>query len=160
MTDIFTDATAIEFEDAPPEIDALLRAGVIAHRSDRKAADRLFRQALDAAPHVLATYFCLYKILAYMGRLDEAAAMAVSGITEATHQLGWPAAPDAWPAGVTAHDGPARFALFSLKALAFIELKRGDAPAAQRHLAALARLDPQGQVGWTVIAELAQGVAA
>lgn len=159
MTDIFADTT-VDFAEAPAEIDALLRQGVVLHRTDRKGADKLFRQALDAAPHVLATYFCLYKILTYMGRLDEAKAMAVSGITEATHQLGWPDAPDEWPLGVTAHDGPERFALFSLKALAFIELKRGNEAAAQTHLAALARLDPTGQVGWPVIAELAQGVAA
>jgi len=56
-------------------------------------------------------------------------------------------------------EGAARFALYTLKALAFIELKRGNEDVALRHLDRLAVLDPTGSVGWTVIAELAQGVA-
>ena len=66
--------------------------------------------------------------------------------------------PADWPANE--HDaGPARFAMFTLKALAFIELKRGNRDTALQHLAKLALLDPSGSVGWPVISQLAEGVA-
>jgi hypothetical protein len=44
-----------------------------------------------------------------------------------------------------------------LKALAFVRLKRGERAAARAVLRLLARLDPEGSVGWSVIAALADG---
>ena len=92
-----------------------------------------------------------------MGSLDYAADVAAQGMKEATRQAGWPSDPTAWPAQAEAHDGPARFALYTLKALSFIELKRGRSDTAKEYLDILSRADPQGSVGWKVIEELAQG---
>jgi hypothetical protein len=55
-------------------------------------------------------------------------------------------------------DGPGRFALYTLKALAFIHLRRNDRDQANKLLAALRRLDPTGAVGWPVVAALAEGI--
>lgn len=55
-------------------------------------------------------------------------------------------------------EGPARFALYTLKALAFIHLRRNEPAEAEAILGALTRLDPQGFVGLSVIAELTEGL--
>jgi hypothetical protein len=64
-----------------------------------------------------------------------------------------------WPPQNSAGAPPARFALFTLKALSFIELKRGKRDVALDHLRTLSIVDPGGTVGWPVIYDLAQGIA-
>lgn len=150
----------INFGSVPDEVDELLQAGVLAHRQHKSAADALFRQALALDPSALPTYFCLYKIHTYSGRLDEARAMAEAGLKEAARQAGWNADWRQWQPARTGAADPGRFALYTLKALSFIAL-RDDRPAdAAAMLDALRTLDPQGEVGWPVVAELAEGCAA
>jgi len=151
------DAPPIDFGDLPASINDLLQRGVVAYRTDRVLADALFRQALAMAPQQLATYYCLYKIHTYIGNLDFAASVAWQGLSEAARQAGWSADPASWAPQNAAGGGPARFALFTLKALSFIELKRGNRATALQHLASLEFLDPSGSIGWAVISELAQG---
>ncbi|MDR3469048.1 MAG: hypothetical protein P4M07_24230 [Xanthobacteraceae bacterium] len=153
------DHDTINFGELPAEVDALLQRGVAAYRSNYAEADRLFRQALALAPGELPVYFCLYKIHTYRGHLDQAEAAARLGLAEATRQAGWPADWREWRAGHDAADGAARFALYTLKALAFIQLRQGDVALARQMLDVLARLDPTGSVGWTVVAALADAAA-
>ncbi|QGM96582.1 hypothetical protein [Methylocystis parvus] len=157
--DIFREAEGVDFGTLPGPVDTLLQQGVVAYRSDRVRADRLFRQALDLAPEALAAYFCLYKIHTYMGNLEVAKEAALDGMREAARQAGWASDPKLWPREQSHTDGPARFALFTLKALSFIELKRGDRAAVDSLLDILSRVDPAGSVGWPVIAALAEGAA-
>ncbi|CAJ0890276.1 hypothetical protein AMST5_04031 [freshwater sediment metagenome] len=157
--DIFREAEGVNFGALPGPVDTLLQQGVVAYRSDRERADRLFRQALDLAPEALAAYLCLYKIHTYMGNLEVAREAALDGLREAARQAGWSADPKLWPKGQSNADGAARFALFTLKALSFIELKRGHRAAADALLGILAEVDPAGSVGWPVIASLAEGAA-
>jgi hypothetical protein len=154
------DSDVVNFGELDPKTNEILQQGVVAYRTEPARADRLFKQALALAPQELAPYYCLYKIHTYMGSLDYAADVAAQGMLEATRQAGWPSEPDAWPAQSGPLDGPARFALYTLKALSFIELKRGRRDVTMRYLAILARSDPQGSVGWTVIEELAQGAVS
>ena len=158
MIELSSDSDTVNFGELRPEINDLLQRGVIAYRSDREKADRLFRDALERAPGELATYFCLYKIHTYMGSLDFAADVAADGLREAARQAGWSSDPKLWPSAAEASDGPSRFALFTLKALSFIELKRGRREVALEHLRTLSIADPNGSVGWTVIQDLAHGV--
>jgi tetratricopeptide (TPR) repeat protein len=153
------DADAVNFGELDPKTNELLQQGVVAYRTDREKADSLFKQALALTPEELAPYYCLYKIHTYMGSLDYAADVAAEGMKQASRQAGWPSDPAAWPAQVDAQNGPARFALYTLKALSFIELKRGHSETAKEYLDILSRADPQGSVGWKVIEELAQGSA-
>jgi Tfp pilus assembly protein PilF len=90
MTELLRELDLINFGDLPEAVDALLQQGVAAYRHDRSQADRLFRQALAAAPQELPTYFCLYKIHTYQGNLDEAQTAAENGLKEAANQAGWP----------------------------------------------------------------------
>jgi len=149
---------AINFGDLPEAIDALLQEGVAAYRHDRARADRLFRRALADAPQELATYFCLYKIHTYQGNLGQAQAAAESGLREAAHQAGWTADWRDWPTLPTLPDGAGRFALYTLKALAFIHLRQDERPQAREILDRLRVLDPTGAVGWPVVAALADGL--
>jgi hypothetical protein len=158
MTDLLAERDTINFGELPEEIDALLQQGVAVYRHDRAKADRLFRRALAAAPAELPTYFCLYKIHTYQGHLDEAQTAAESGLREAARQAGWDADWRQWQPEAVVPDGPGRFALYTLKALAFIHLRLDDQHLANQMLAALRRLDPAGAVGWPVVAALAEGV--
>jgi tetratricopeptide (TPR) repeat protein len=158
MTELSSERDAINFGDLPEEIDALLQQGVAVYRRDYAQADRLFRQALEAAPAELPTYFCLYKIHTYQGHLDEAQLAAERGLREAATQAGWSADWRQWQPEPVVPDGPGRFALYTLKALAFIHLRQDNRPLANQMLAALRRLDPSGAVGWPVVEALAEGV--
>jgi tetratricopeptide (TPR) repeat protein len=149
----------INFGELPEAIDDLLQQGVAAYRRDFAMADGLFRQALAAAPQELPTYYCLYKIHTYQGNLDEARAIAQAGLKEGARQAGWPEDWRDWTPQPLKHDDAGRFALYTLKALAFIHLRRDEAQDAEKMLDALRVLDPSGEVGWPVVAELAAGVA-
>lgn len=155
---VASEAEGIDFGALPQEIDALLQQGVIAYRRDPAAADALFRRALAAAPGELPVYFCLYKIHTYRGHLDAAREAAQLGLEEAARQAGWPTDWRAWRPLSPLPEGPGRFALYTLKALAFIALRRDEREEARAMLAALAILDPTGAVGWPVVAALADGL--
>lgn len=150
---------SINFGDLPPAINVLLQKGVAAYRRDFDAADALFREALEAAPQELPTYYCLYKIHTYQGNLDDARAIALEGMKVAARQAGWPQDWRDWRPQPGVPEGPARFALYTLKALAFIHLRRDEIPQSNIILDALRVLDPTGEVGWPVVASLAEGVA-
>lgn len=149
------DDGGINFGTIAPGIDSLLQQGVIAYRSDRPRAEALFHKALRLAPEALPIYLCLYKTYAYGGELDQALVLAEAGLVEAARQAGRSNDVDSWEPRPVPADGPERFALYTLKALAFIHLRRGEPGAARQILAHLSRLDPQGQVGWPVIADIA-----
>jgi hypothetical protein len=156
---VFAESDPINFGDLPEEIDTLLQQGVTAYRHDRSHADRLFRQALATAPTQLPIYFCLYKIHTYQGNLDEAQNVAENGLKEAARQAGWPSDWRQWRAQPILPDGAGRFALYTLKALAFIHLRQNDPHQAHEIIEALQGLDPTGAVGWPVVAALAEGLS-
>jgi tetratricopeptide (TPR) repeat protein len=156
----FPEMALIDFGEVKPEIDTLLQQGVAAYRSDFDAADALFRRAAAEAPEQLPSYYCLYKIHTYRGHLDEARRFAGEGLAEAARQAGWPGDWRQWTPHDPIPDGAGRFALYTLKALAFIHLRRDEPQQASEKIEALKILDPTGAVGWPVIAELLAGVLA
>lgn len=159
MTDLFSGREPINFGELPEEIDELLQQGVAAYRRDPSEADRLFREALAAAPTQLPTYFCLYKIHTYQGNLTDAQAAAENGLAEAARQASWEPDWRRWQPREAMPEGAGRFALYTLKALAFIHLRQDDRELAGQMLAALQKLDPTGAVGWPVVSALAEGIA-
>jgi hypothetical protein len=150
----------IDFGDLPPTVNALLQCGVLEYRSSAERAEEWFREALALAPDVLPVYFCLYKIHTYQNNLDAALEVARRGLAEAARQAKWPEDFTGWQRSTGSLEGAARFALYTLKAVAFIHLKRGEAALAARALDTLGALDPEGLVGWRVIADLFAGVAS
>ncbi len=153
------DGDLIDFGALPEEVSAVLQRGVAAYRYDRCEADRLFRQALARAPEALPVYFCLYKIHAYQGNSELALEAARAGLAVATRQAGWSSDWRRWPEDGEKSGGAERFALYTLKALAFIHLRRNEREQAMSILARLAVLDPCARVGWHVVKALADASA-
>jgi len=152
----------INFGEVPPEVNEILQRGVALYRHDPEGADKAFRQALALAPDCLPTYLCLYKIHTYQGNLDAGLQIAEDGLAEAARQAALPADWQMWKPEQFDEDvnSPGHFALYTLKALAFIHLRRDEAPMSRRILAKLSDLGVMEKVGGTVIAALADGSAA
>jgi hypothetical protein len=157
------DATAPRFGGgAPPEIDRRLRDAAAAY-ADTPRAEALLDEAQALGPDCLPVYFARYKFFFYKARLADAELAARQALDAAARRAGISAdwtqlRPDS--ADWSDAAGPAHFYLFSLKALAFIRLRRGHAHEARAILARLAELDPRDSVGATVIGALAAGAAA
>ena len=155
------EADLIDFGQTPPEVNDLLQQGVLLSRQDRGAADAKFRAALALDPGALATYFCLYKIHAYGARLDDALAIAEAGLAQAVRQAGLPGDWTLWtPQDLAlAAPVPARVALYTLKAIAFIQLRLGRPDETRSRLDRLAALGAIDGIGGGVVADLARAVA-
>lgn len=112
-----------------------------------------------SAPECLPVYYLLYKFHAGRRQFDLAERAATRGISVAARQAGlatdWR---DVQPGAADfAVNGPARFWLFSLKALAFICLRTRRADAARELVEHIGRLDPTHGLGNDVIASLLDG---
>ena len=153
------DDDLVDFGEIPPHVNEILQEGVALHRHDRTAADAAFRRALALDPTALPVRLCLYKIHTYAGDFDAALAVALDALVEAARQANLPADWRDWPAEEMNPEGARRFALYTLKALAFIRLRRGEAEEAAHVLARLAELDPGDAVGGSVVAAVAAGAA-
>jgi hypothetical protein len=112
------------------------------------------------APTCLAVYHALYKHHAAQREFGLAERAALRGLLEAERLAGidgqghrLAASAGAGPVNFTA-DGPARFWLFTRKALAFICLRTGRPEEARRHLAVIAALGPDARLGDEVVAQL------
>jgi tetratricopeptide (TPR) repeat protein len=144
--------------DIKPEVNACLQQAV-ACANDFERARSLLHQAKDMDPDQLEVYTALYKFYFYRGYLDEAELVTVESLARAAQQGGFsrdfeqltPACTD-WQA----QGGPARAFLYSLKALSFIRLRKDDRAGAMAVLDKLQELDPEDQVGGSVILELAE----
>ena len=146
--------------DIKPEVNACLQSAV-ACANDFERARELLYQARELDPDQLEVYVALYKFLFYRGHLDEAEVIALDALSSAARRGGFPAelselTPTStdWSVG----DGPARLFLYSLKALSFIRLRKGEHDEGRALLAILQLLDPQDQVGGSVIRELAEAL--
>jgi hypothetical protein len=147
-------------DETPPRVAALLAEAGASYR-DEARTEALLRAAQNADPQSLPAHFALYKFYFYRRRLAEAEQATRAALAVAAAQGGFPAdwaGLDGGSADWSAATGPARFYLFSLKALAFIRLRRGASDETDAILAKLAELDPADQVGGTVIRSLAAEV--
>lgn len=142
-----------------PEIADLLQRAV----SRPDTAEPCLQQALALDPQALPVYYGLYKCHFRRGQLAEAEYYACCGLLAAAVAAGLPADRNLitrQSADWYDVNGPAHFYLFTLKALAFIRLRRGDRADASSLLQCLARLDPNDSVGWSVIAQMAEQAVA
>jgi len=141
--------------EVSPAVQHLIEVARNAPREQVAAA--LWTAALTA-PQSLAIYYLLYKFHAGLGELGEAQKAARKGLDAAARAAAL--APD-WRA-VCPGDadfttpGPARFWLFTLKALAFISLRLGEREAVVALIAQLHRLAPSDQLGAGVVEALLQ----
>jgi len=139
--------------EVSPSVTQLIEQ--VRHAPRELMAASLWTAALSS-PQSLPVYYLLYKLHAGLGELDHALQAARKGLEAAARaaQL----APD-WR-DVKPEDadfgalGPARFWLFTLKALAFIHLRRGEREAARDLLAQVLLLDPTDRLGASVVQTL------
>lgn len=143
-----------------PEVNACMQAAV-AHADDFDRAYEFLRQANALDPNELQVYIAMYKFLFYRGRLEAAEEVVRNALRHAAEQGGFsvawelltPASADWLDA-----DGPERIYLYSMKALAFIQLRKGETRDGRAVLDKLAQLDPLDQVGSSVIMQLAESL--
>ena len=152
---LFTGEASNEYfgSDTPPAVRRLLEQAVEAAPAEREA---LLWTAQATAPDCLAVYYLLYKFHAQQRQFELAERAASKGLVVAAKQAGLP---KDWRRAINdTHDfmspGPARFWLFTLKALAFIALRRQQPELAAELLARIKLLDPLHTVGSDVIAAL------
>ncbi len=155
---LFTGESADAFfgGDVPPAVHGLLHQAMAAAPADRAA---LLWTAQAVAPTALPVYYALYKLHTAQREFDLAQRAAWRALHESALQAGlptdWRLAPAPLPPDVAA-SVPGRFWLFTLKALAFILLRSGDATASRELLARLQLCAPDARVGDDVIASLLQ----
>lgn len=112
--------------------------------------------AATTAPDQLPVYYLLYKMHAGRGELDLALQAALKGLAAAAQAASLPADWREVAPGDADFDtpGPAHFWLFTLKALAFIELRRGERDTATALVTRLRLLDPADHLGASVVETL------
>lgn len=104
-------------------------------------------------PNCLPPYYLLYKFHASRGELEPANEVARKGLAVAAAQASidrdWRAVQ---PADADfSMPGPARFWLFTLKALAFISVRRDEREEARQLVGKLRVLDPADRLGFGVV---------
>ncbi|NSL54902.1 hypothetical protein [Uliginosibacterium aquaticum] len=155
---LFTGSSSDEFfgGEVPPQVRRLLDE---ARNAPPRQMESLLWTAQICSPECLPVYYLLYKFHARLRQYPQAEQAALKGIATAGAQAGL--AKD-WREVVVsdadfAATGPARFWLFSLKALAFIYLRSSRHEASRELIAKLAELDPGHGLGGEVIAALLEG---
>lgn len=146
---------------APAPVTALLEQAMQAYANTERA-EAILWQARLAAPEALPVYFSLYKFYFYKHQLEKAEVTVRQALQVAARQGGFcsdwrcltPDSADWFDCAAPSH-----FYLFSLKALAFIRLRRGEAGECREILDKLAEIDPAEQVGASVIRAYADGAA-
>lgn len=146
--------------DIHPEVNRLLQSAVACADDFERARGYLYEaRAMD--PCQLEVYVALYKFCFYRGRFDEAEIIALEALAQAAGDGGFDSdwcRLDRNSMDWNRTDAPVRLYLYSLKALGFIRLRKGDSAGAGEALDALARLDPEDQVGGSVIMTLAEAL--
>lgn len=146
--------------DLDPEVDQQLQ-NAAARVADRDAFLRALNEARARAPDQLEVLQALYKLHCYRGELQQAEDIVFQSLVQASIQGGfdrdWQRL-ESNSADWEQQRGPARSFLYSLKALAFIRLRQGDAAQVEHILGVLQRLDPCDQVGAQVVHDLLEGV--
>lgn len=144
----------------PAALDAVLQQAAQAY-DDPARAEALLWQARSMNPAQLEVYIALYKFYFYKRRLEEAESVARDALLCAAEQGGFDgdwSALHADSADWRRPNGPERVYLYTLKALGFIRLRRMDFAGGEALLDKLAELDPDDQVGGSVLQELAAGL--
>lgn len=143
-----------------PDVNACLQESV-ACANDFERARELSYRARDMQPEQIEVYVALYKFCLYRGYLDEAEQVALDALKQSAQNNGFTSdwqKLDASSADWTQHEGPARLFLYSLKALAFIRLRKSEPESAQQLLEKLQELDTQDLVGSSVIMDLSKAL--
>jgi len=146
--------------DLSDDVEAHLQAAAASVSNDQDSLAALNR-AYKSAPDQLEVLVALYKFHFYRGDTNKAQEIVQQTLVKAAFKGGfeydWTKLSDN-SADWSDHRGPARTYLYSLKAMAFINLRRYCTDEAREILDKLQQLDPDDQVGAQVIRELLSAV--
>ncbi len=136
-----------------PAVDALIaEAGRLRHLPEQ--ALPLLARARDAAPRHPVPLIALYRFHFYGHRLAEARSAGEDALAIARTALGAEFG-DVPPSDDAArHDAAVRFYLFTLKGLAYLNLRLGAMDDARLMLGELRRLDPRDHVGGALLSHV------
>jgi hypothetical protein len=145
-----------------PATNSRLQYAVAARHRDNSEAESVLWEARAEDPTCLPVYFALYKFYANSKKLDRAERAARLALAESARQAGVPADWEKLSRKPRLYDlygsEAGLFYLFSLKALAFIKLRRDQLYEAGEILRHLSRLDPEDRSGGSVVRGLAEAV--
>ncbi|TCF97530.1 hypothetical protein BZM26_30860 [Paraburkholderia strydomiana] len=136
----------------PSAVNALIaEAGRLRERPDEALA--LLQRARAAAPRHPAPLIALYRFYFYGHQLAEARAIGEDALAVARTALGSDSGEEPFPAAnvATRYDAAARFYLFTLKGLVYLNMRLGDFEGARMLLRELRRLDPEDRVGGALL---------
>lgn len=142
-----------------PDLNDLLQKAARSY-DEPAQAEILLKQAYELDNKQLAVYLALYKFYAYQNRMKEAEAIVDEGLAVAADRGNFPnnwQTLNYYSTDWSNPTGAKRFYLYSLKALAFIYLRQDKREDAFKVLAKLQELDPNDEVGGSVVVNLATG---
>lgn len=133
-----------------PQVSALItEAGLLRHEPQRALA--LLAQARAAAPSHPAPLIALYRFYFYGHQLAQARAVGEDALAIARTALGPNFGDTAPDVEDTRSNAGVRFYLFTLKGLAYLNMRLDDMDEARLMLGELRRLDPQDMVGGALL---------
>lgn len=158
LRELFDELPTTDGAVVPIALQQLLRSELDVSK-DWQVAETVLLSALEALPDQMEIRIALYKLYAYSNRFDEALSQIHEVLGRTASQSGFDAdwnklnlhSTNWYPAR-----GAMRQYLYSLKAMGFVRLRRGDIDLAHAALSKLLELDPQDQVGGTVVYEMAE----
>lgn len=138
---------------ASPEVDAwIAQAGLLRERPEEAMA--LLEKARAAAPSHPGPLIALYRFHFYGHRLTEARAAGEDALAIARTALGPDFGDRPPPDEAARHDAAVRFYLFTLKGLAYLNMRLGAMEEARTLLRELRRLDPRDNVGGSLLSHV------
>ncbi|RKT10436.1 hypothetical protein B0G69_7833 [Paraburkholderia sp. RAU2J] len=139
----------------PSGVNALIaEAGRLRERPDEALA--LLQRARAAAPRHPVPLIALYRFYFYGHQLAQARAIGEDALAVARTALGSNVGDEPLAAAIvtTRYDAAARFYLFTLKGLVYLNMRLGDFEEARTLLRELRRLDPEDRVGGALLSHV------
>lgn len=161
VKDLFDEAPLAKEQMVRVETERLLREPINIAQ-DWQRAERLLQEVRSQLPDASEVKIALFKMYAYAYRCEESLDLIYQVLEQTALSQGF--SPD-WPT-LSLRDidyrnpvvGPTRQFLYSLKALGFVSMRNSDLTIAKKALAKLAELDPDDQVGGSVVHRILSGL--
>lgn len=160
LRDLFDEMPETGNAVIPMALQQLLRQDLDVSE-DWRQAEMLLLKARQALPEQLEVQIALYKLYAYSNRFEESLQVIAGVLSAAARAEGFSAdwkQLNVHSAQWSPARGRVRQFLYSLKATGFVCLRSGNIPQAFAVLSKLLELDPQDQVGGSVVYELAESL--
>lgn len=160
IRDLFDDFPLSGNDVVPLELQQLLKTSLDV-MDDWERVDKLLQEAREKLPGRYEISVALYKMYAYSNRFDQALGLINEVICDCANEckinIDWR------KQNINSHhwqnaSGAERAYLYSLKAMGFVLLRKGELDLSLEVLKKLQELDPQDQVGGSVLLEVVERI--